>query len=406
MEKVVVTGIGALACNGNNVHEFWNSLVNGNVGYLSNEEYLPSDFPFKLCGIVKNLKFERYLTESEIRTYDRSALLALTAACMAIEDAQLDFSLCNRDKVSVILGSTCGTNLAVESYDFVNKWYGSNSVNEVNIAQYRHSDIPNAVSNKFSLKGSSYLEGTACASGSHSIGEAYDLITLGEADVVICGGAEALNLLPLLGFKALHALAKNKCAPYDKNRDGIVIGEGAGIIILESETHALERKAKIYTELSGWSINCDAENITAPVEDGTRCKELIISCLKNAGKKEKDIDYISLHGTGTPKNDLAEGNGIRLALGKRGGIVPVSSIKSMIGHTFGAAGALGSIAAILSITKGFTPPNMNLEHIDELLKLNLISKPHTKADIKLALSLSFGFGGCNVAILFNKYINK
>ncbi len=406
MEKVVITGIGALACNGNNVHDFWNSLMNGYVGYYNNDRYLPSGFPFKLCGIVKDLKFERYLTETEIRTYDRSALLALTAACMAIEDSQLDFNLCDRDRVSVIVGSTCGANLAVENYDFVNKWYSSNTANEINILQYRHSDIPNAISNKFALKGSSYLEGTACASGSHSIGEAYDLIKLGEADIVICGGAEALNLLPLLGFKALHALAKNKCAPYDRNRDGIVIGEGAGIIILESEKHALKRKAKVYTELSGWSINCDAENITAPVEDGTRCKELIISCLKNADKKGSDIDYISLHGTGTPKNDLAEGNGIRLALGERGSLVPVSSIKSMIGHTFGAAGALGSIAAILSITNGFIPPNMNLENIDELLKLNLISKPHTKADVELALSLSFGFGGCNVAILFNKYMNK
>lgn len=404
MKKIVVTGLGALTCNGNNVDEFWNSIISGKIGYLDSKFYLQEDFPFPLCEIVKRLDFSKYLSIEEIKKLDRVTQLSLIASQMAVKDASIDFSLCDRRRIAVIMGTTCGANASVEQDDFVNKWFSRRTeISKESCEAYLHSAIANEVSKKFGLQGVSYLVGTACASGNHAIGEGVDLIRLGEADIVICGGAEALNLLPHLGFNSLNALASNYCAPYDINRDGIVIGEGAGVLVLESEEHALARNANIYAEISGWSLNCDAENITAPVEDGSRCADLILSCLKDANLMPNSIDYISLHGTGTVKNDLSEGRGIQLALKDFCRHPMVSSIKSMIGHTFGAAGALGSIASIKSINNQMVPINANLSKRDERLNLNLVLQTEMHAKVEVALSLSFGFGGCNVAVLFNKY---
>jgi 3-oxoacyl-[acyl-carrier-protein] synthase II len=247
------------------------------------------------------------------------------------------------------------------------------------------------------------LVGTACASGNHSIGEGYDLLQLGKADAVICGGAEALNLLPLLGFNSTRSLAKKRCAPFDQNRDGIVIGEGSGILIIETEEHAKARGARIYAELKGWSLNCDAENITAPITDGTRCSQLINQCVQHAAVELDDIDYISLHGTGTQKNDETEANSIRRAFGSNWLKPQASSIKSMIGHTFGAAGGIEAVVSVLALRDQKLPPHINLEQVDEGLDLNFVKEKNKSAKVNNVLSLSFGFGGCNVATLFSKY---
>ena len=404
--KVVVTGLGAIASNGNSLNDFWESTLNGKDGYTNNECYL-KDFPFKLVGVIKGLKMEDYLISEEIESYDKSVQYALIGAQMAIQDSNLKLDTVDKKRVAVVLGSTCGTNYAVERDNFVNNWYLNKAeVSKHNYDQYRHYDIPNAVSRKFGFQGVSYLEGTACASGNHSIGEASDLIRLGLADVVICGGAEALSLLPLLGFNAMMALASKKCAPYDKNRDGVVIGEGAGILVLESEKHAKDRNASIYASVSGWSVNCDAGNITAPIEDGTRAGQLIELCLSDASLMPDEIGYISLHGTGTQKNDIAESNGIKKAFKDKWKVPYSSSIKSMIGHTFGAAGALNSIAAIMAISKGYIPPSINIDCADDSLDLNMVTELNKKTEHEIihALSLSFGFGGCNTACLFSKYI--
>ncbi|NVO11304.1 MAG: beta-ketoacyl-[acyl-carrier-protein] synthase family protein [Bacteroidales bacterium] len=404
MKKVVVTGYGAIACNGNDTDTFWKAIMNGKDGYTDSHKFLDEKFPFKLCGLIKGFEPEKYLQSEEIAALDRAAQLGLVAASMAIQKSELDLNSVDKRRVSVVMGTTCGTNLAVEIKDFVNNWYtDKKQVDTDNYTQYNHSSIPNAISRKFGFKGASYLLGTACASGNHSIGEGMDLIQLGEADVVVCGGAEALNLLPHLGFNAMRSLATTKCAPFDKNRDGIVIGEGSGVLVLESEEHAKARGAKIYACLKGWSANCDAENITSPITDGTRCAQLIESCLENAQVSKDEIDYISLHGTGTPKNDEAEANAIHLSF-KENALRPhVSSIKSMIGHTFGAAGAIEGVISVLAIKEQKLPPQINLSTVQEGLELNFVTETNKNASVNNVLSLSFGFGGCNIATLFSNY---
>jgi len=403
-KKVVVTGYGALACNGNNTDTFWDAILNGKDGYSDSHRYIDSEFPFKLCGLINNFEAEKFLTHDEIASLDRSAQLGLAAATMAIKKSELNINLIDKRRVAVIMGSTCGTNLAVEIKDFVKNWYTDREkVDTENYTQYNHSSIPNAISKKFGFKGVSYLEGTACASGNHSIGEGIDLIKLGKADVVICGGAEALNLLPHLGFNSIRSLASKKCAPFDKNREGIVIGEGSGVLVLESEDHAKARGGNIYAFLKGWSANCDAENITSPITDGTRCAQLIDICLANAGVNRNDIDYISLHGTGTPKNDETEANALRLSFGDNWMRPNVSSIKSMIGHTFGAAGGIEAVISVMAIQDQKMPPQINLSEVQKGLELNFVTETQKAAAINNVLSLSFGFGGCNIATLFSKY---
>ena len=403
-KKVVITGYGAIASNGNDTETLWEALLNGKDGYSESYKHLNENFPFKLCGLIKHFKPENHLSTDEINTLDRSAQLGLVAAVMAIEKSQLDVNKVDKKRVAVIMGSTCGTNLAVETKDFVKNWFTEkDKVDTDNYTQYSHASIPNAISKKFGFRGVSYLQGTACASGNHSIGEGYDLIQLDRADVIVCGGAEALNLLPHLGFNSIRSLASTKCAPFDKNRDGIIIGEGSGVLVMESEDHAKARGATIYAYLKGWSANCDAENITAPITDGSRCAELIESCLENAGVSHDDIDYISLHGTGTAKNDETEANAIRLSFGKNWMRPNVSSIKSMIGHTFGAAGAIEAVISVMAINDQKMPPQINLTEVQEGLELNFVTEMNRNASVNNVLSLSFGFGGCNIATLFSKY---
>ena len=400
--NIVITGVGALASNGNDTASFWEALLQGKDGYSDSYKYLPEDFPFKVYGKLKEFDPSLYMSEEEYSKLDLSAQFAVAAATLAIEDSKLDLNTVDKTRVSVVLGTTCGANQSIEKNDFQNKWFNDAPVNAINYKSYNHASIPNAVSQKFDLKGQSYLVGTACASGSHSIGEAVDMIRLGAADVVICGGSEAVSLLPLLGFNASHALSKEKCSPFDKNRSGVIQGEGAGILILESQEHAEARNARMLGKIPGWSANCDADNISMPVRDGSRCAQLIESCLSNANVAKEDVDYISVHGTGTKYNDQTEVNGIKKAFGQVYKKPYVSSIKSMIGHTFGAAGALEAVISVLAINQSKLPPSINLNEPDEEFDLNFITEKDFSSDVNNILSMSFGFGGCNVALMISK----
>ncbi len=404
-KKIVVTGIGTISSIGNSTNTFWSNLINGKIGYIDNDDNNKYS-PFKIFAAIKELNYEKYLSNKEIEKLDICTVYSLLASIQAIQDSNISFDCCNKDRVAVIIGTTTGTNPSLEKESFYQKWFtDKQNIPELQLKSYNHCDIPNTISKYFGLSGVSYLVGTACAAGNHAIGDAADMIRLNKADVVICGGSESLGMLSLAGFNSLKALAKEKCSPFDKDRDGIVIGEGAGILILESEEHALKRNAKIYSYLSGWSINCDAESLTSPIEDGTRVAELINECLKEAKCTSNNLQLICLHGTATKKNDVTECNGIKLALGTDWQSPYSTSIKSMIGHTFGAAGALNSIAAILAINKGSIPPTINLINQEEGLDLNIVKKDSIKKDVNNAISLSFGFGGCNVACLFSKYKN-
>jgi 3-oxoacyl-[acyl-carrier-protein] synthase II len=402
--QVVVTGLGSIASNGNSPEDFFTNLIAGKNGYIESDKHLSPDFPFRVCGKIPAFDLSKYLSEEEINTLDRSAQLGIIAASMAVEDSKLQSSSINPKRIAVVMGTTCGANLAIEENNFQNNWFENKDELDIgNFQRYNHADISNAISKKFGFRGSSYLEATACASGNHSIGEAYDLIQLGHADVVICGGAEAISLLPMLGFNASHALSQTLCSPFDKDRKGVIIGEGSGVLVLESAEHAQAREANIYAELKGWSLNCDADNITMPIVDGSRCEQLINSCLQNATIDSSTIDYISLHGTGTNFNDKTEVAGIKRAFGENYNKPLVSSIKSMIGHSFGAAGALEGVMSVLALNKNMVPPNTNLNEPEEGFDLNFVNNENYQKNIDSVLSLSFGFGGCNVATCFTNY---
>lgn len=402
-KNIVITGYGALASNGNDTDSLWEAMLNGKDGYSDSYKNLDDDFPFKLVGLVNDFDPTKYLSTDEVNNLDKSAQFSVAAAAMALEKSKLDLNSIDKHRVGVIVGSTCGTNLAVENNDFVNRWFtNKDSVLESNYTQYNHASIPNAISQKYGFKGVSYLTGTACASGNHSIGEAFDLLHLGKADTIVCGGAEALNLLPLLGFNSTRALDSTKCAPFDKNRDGIVLGEGAGMIILETEEHAQNRGAEIFAYLKGWSANCDAGNITAPIKDGSKCSQLIDDCLKNSGVNHQDIDYISLHGTGTPANDETEKNAIHRSFGENWQKPYVSSIKSIIGHTFGAAGSIEAVVSVMALEHQKLPPHINITELEDDYRLNFVTELNKQVNVNTILSLSFGFGGCNIATIFSK----
>lgn len=400
MEDVVVTGMGVVSSLGADLDSFWESLINGRQGYARNPSPVSSDQPFPLTGKVHSFQPETYSRTDP--SVDRAAQMALAAAGMAISDAKLKITADNT--IPVVMGTTCGTNLTIEENGFDEAWFSEvgREISPEILAQYDHCSIANAISDKFGLQGTSYIVGTACAAGNHAVGEAADLIKLGRAEVAICGGAEAFSLLPVYGFHAINALADDACRPFDKERQGYVIGEGAGVMVLESLRHAKARGARIYARLVNWALNCDATSFALPIADGARCRELILDCLASSGLAPEDIDYINLHGTGSKTNDLMEVNGIKQAFPGCYRTVPASSIKAMLGHTFGAAGILDNIATVLSIQKGAIPPIINLQTPDEGFDLNFVTKPHHAQQVNTALSLSFAFGGCNVATVFSR----
>lgn len=284
MKDVVVTGIGVLSSNGTNIESFWEALVSGKVGYGST--YLPPDYPFKTAGIICDPDFSRYLTPREIKQYDRATLLGMAAATQALQDARFPDFVHNSDEIAVIMGTTCGTNLTTESSDFEKKWFGKkiSDIPAETFQRYNHLSIANAISEKYGFTGPSYIIGTACSSGNNAIGEAFDLIRSGKATKVICGGVDSLSLLPIYGFHPTLSLSEDKCAPFDKNRRGLIISEGAGVLIIESEESALKRDAKVYARIEGWALNCDAEKLAAPIASGERCMQLIESCLERCGR--------------------------------------------------------------------------------------------------------------------------
>jgi len=403
MEDVVVTGMGVVSSLGADLDSFWESLINGKQGYTSNSSPMLQDQPFPLTGKIPSFLSEAYSRNEEDISLDRAAQLAVAAAGMAIDDAKLKIKTDNA-YIPVVMGTTCGANLTIEEKGFDEAWFSevSREIDLEILAQYDHCSIANAISNNFSLQGPSYIVGTACAAGNHAVGEAADLIKLGRAEVVLCGGAESFSLLPVYGFHAINALADDACRPFDKERQGYVIGEGAGVMVLESLTHAKARGAHIYARLVNWALNCDATSFALPIADGARCRELILDCLDSSGLKPEDIDYINLHGTGSKTNDLMEVNGIKQAFPHCYRTISASSIKAMLGHTFGAAGILDNIATVLSLQKGVIPPIINLQTPDEGFDLNFVTKPHHAQRIDTALSLSFAFGGCNVATIFSR----
>ncbi len=413
MEKhrVVVTGVGAVTPLGNDAKTSWEQVVNNQSGIGLITKVDREQFPVKVAGEVKDFDPLNHIEKKEARRMDLFTQYAVAAAKMAVEDANLQIDSSNADRIGVWIGSGIG---GMDTYEeqtrrFIEKGY--RRVSPFFVPMLIPDMAAGQVSIQLGAKGINSCTTTACASGTNSIGDAFKVIQRGDADCMITGGTESpITNLAFAGFSAMKALSFNEdpntaSRPFDKNRDGFVMGEGAGILVLESLEHALERGARIYAEVVGYGATGDAFHITAPAEDGEGAARAMKMALEDAGIAPTEVDYINAHGTSTELNDKYETTAIKTVFGEHAYDLAVSSTKSMTGHLLGAAGGVEAIFTALAIHDGILPATLNYETPDEECDLDYVPNTARKQDITYALSNSLGFGGHNASLLFKKYEN-
>ena len=407
--RVVVTGLGAITPIGNSVEEFWNGLKEKKVGIGPIACFDTAEYKAKLAAEVKDFDPKNYMDPKTARRMERFCQFAVAAAKEAIEDAGLDMSQEDPFQVGVSVGSGIGSLQSVEREYKKLLEKGPNRVNPLLVPMMIGNMAAGNVSIQYGMKGKCINVVTACATGTHSIGEAFRSIQYGEADMMVAGGTEAsITPIGVAGFTALTALSASEdpmraSIPFDKDRNGFVMGEGAGIVVLESLEHAQARGAKIYAELAGYGATGDAYHITSPAEDGSGAAKAMEKAIADAGMKPEDVDYINAHGTSTHHNDLFETKAIKLALGDHAKNVKINSTKSMIGHLLGAAGGVEFITCVKSIQDGFVHATAGLENPDPECDLDYTAGQGVKMEVNCALSNSLGFGGHNATLLVRKF---
>ncbi|MGF7232192.1 beta-ketoacyl-ACP synthase II [Arachidicoccus sp.] len=413
-KRVVVTGIGCLTPLGNNLEDYWNGLINGVSGADLITQFDASKFRTKFACEVKNFDPTEYMDRKDARKIDRFTQLAIAASDQALNDAGLNKDNIDPDRAGVVLGSGIGGLITFqhEVMEF-GKGDGTPRFSPFFIPKMILDIAPGHVSMRHNLRGPNYSTVSACASSTHAIINALDLLRLGKADIMITGGSEAvISEAGIGGFNAMKAMSernddpKTASRPYDKDRDGFIMGEAGAIIILETLDHALARNAKIYCEVAGGAATADAYHITAPHPEGLGAQNVMKMALKDADMKPEDIDYINTHGTSTPLGDIAEVKAILNVFGEHAYDLNISATKSMTGHCLGAAGAIEAVAVIQSVIHDIVPPTINHFTDDENLdpKLNFTFNTAQKRTVDAALSNTFGFGGHNAAIIVKKYI--
>lgn len=407
--RVVVTGLGAITPIGNNVEAFWNGLKEKKVGIGPITYFDTADYKAKLAGEVKDFDPKQYMDPKAAKRMEKFCQFAVCAAKEAIEDAGLNMEQEDPFRVGVSVGSGIGSLQSVEREYSKMLQKGPNRVNPLLVPLMISNMAAGNVSIQFGMRGKCINVVTACATGTHSIGEAFRTIQYGDADVMIAGGTEA-SIIPIgvAGFAALTALSTSEdpmraSIPFDKDRNGFVMGEGAGIVVLESLEHAQARGAKIYAELAGYGATGDAYHITSPAEDGSGAAKAMEMAIADAGLKPEDVDYINAHGTSTHHNDLFETKAIKLALGDHAGNVKINSTKSMIGHLLGAAGGVEFITCVKSIEEGFVHATAGLQEEDPECDLDYTKGEGVSMNVNCALSNSLGFGGHNATLLVKKF---
>ena len=407
--RVVVTGLGTVNPVGIGVEETWKNIKSGKSGIGRITKFDPSNLPSQIAGEVKNFRPEDFIPAKLVSRVDLFIQYALASTRMALEDANLPTSDLG-DEVGVIIGVGMGGVGQIEHYTRILDEKGYRRVTPFFIPMIIPNMAAGQVAILYGVKGPNIAVCTACAAGNHAIGEAFKLIREGKVKAMICGGAEGLiTPLCVAGFSVMKALStrndepEKASRPFDAKRDGFVIAEGCGILILEDMEHALKRGAKIYAEVIGYGANADAYHMTAPCPDGEGAAKCIELALKDAGIDPTQVDYINAHGTSTPLNDLAETKAIKKAFGDHAYKVMISSTKSMTGHLLGGAGGLEAVLTVMSIYEGIVPPTINLEEPDPECDLDYVPNQARKADIKIALSNAFGFGGTNACLVFKKW---
>ena len=414
LKRVVVTGIGALTPIGNNLQDYWEGLINGVSGANMITLFDASKFKTRFACELKNFEATDFLDKKEARKIDRFSQLALVAGDQAVSDAKIDKESMNPDRVGVILGSGIGGLITFQNevIEFA-KGDGTPRFNPFFIPKMILDIAAGHISMRHGFRGPNFSVVSACASSTNAIIDAFNYIRLGKSDMIITGGSEAVvSQAGVGGFNAMKALSERNdeyataSRPYDQNRDGFVMGEGAGILVLEELEHAKARGAHIYCEIGGGGATADAHHITAPHPEGLGAKNVMIAALADAGLKPEDIDYINTHGTSTPLGDGAELKAIIDVFGEHAYKLNISSTKSMTGHCLGAAGAIETIACIMSIVHGIIPPTINHFTDDPELdsRLNFTFNTAQKRTVNAALSNTFGFGGHNAAVIVKKYI--
>jgi 3-oxoacyl-[acyl-carrier-protein] synthase II len=412
LKRVVVTGLGALTPIGNTKDDYWNALVAGQSGCASVTYFDTEHFKTKFACELKNYDVSDFFDRKEARKTDRFAQYAMVASDEAIIDAKLNLDTINKFRVGVIWGAGIGgiQTFQTEVTNFV-KGNGTPRFNPFFIPKMIADIAPGNISIKHGFMGPNYTTVSACASSANAIIDALNYIRLGHCDVIITGGSEAtVNEAGMGGFNAMHALStrnespETASRPFDATRDGFVLGEGAGALVLEEYEHAKARGAHIYAELVGGGLSSDAYHMTAPHPEGIGVTAVMENCLNNAGLKPEDVDAINTHGTSTPLGDVAELKAIKRVFGDHAKNININSTKSMTGHLLGAAGAIEAIASILSMQHGIVPPTINHTTPDENIdpELNLTLNKAQKRDVKVAMSNTFGFGGHNACVVFKK----
>ncbi|MCG1010038.1 beta-ketoacyl-ACP synthase II [Salinicoccus sp. ID82-1] len=407
--RVVITGIGALTPIGNSAPETWENALKGVNGVDKITRIDNSEYNVHVAGELKNFDIENYMDKKEARRMDRFTQYAMVASDEAVADSGLDITDDNRERIGVWIGSGIGGIQALEDGFKVLYERGPRRVSPFFVPMMIPDMASGQVSIKHGLKGPNGATVTACATGTNSIGEAFKFIERGQADAMVTGGTEApITRMGVAGFQANKALTTsddpNKASrPYDKNRDGFVIGEGAGIVVLEELEHAKARGAKIYGEVVGYGTTGDAHHITAPAEEGEGGARAMLEAMKDAGIKPEEIGYVNGHGTSTPYNDMFETMAIRNVFKDHAYKLLVNSTKSMTGHLLGGTGGMEAIITALSLRDGKVHPTINLETPDPDCDLNYVTEGAVEADLKYAISNSFGFGGHNASLVFKKY---
>ncbi len=400
-KRVVITGIGIVSSIGIGKDAFWKNLIAGKSGISEIDTFDTSGYPIHRGGVVKNFHAESFISKDRLKNMGRASQFAVVATKMALNDALLKSEEIKKERTGIIMGTTMAD---VQSLEQIDKYWirdGEDAVWALNIIKYPSNSIANHIGYFFEITGPNYSIPTACSAGNYSIGYSFDLIRGGKADIMIAGGADPFSRIAFTGFNRLFAMAPDKCQPFDKNRKGMMMGEGAGVLVLENLEAAKKRRAEIYCEILGYGLSCDAHHMTAPSVEGI--VKVMERAIRHSGIDKADVGYISAHGTGTPANDKAECDAIKKVFGDLASKLSISSIKSMLGHTMGAASAIEAITCCLAIKESVIPPTINYETPDPECDFDVIPNIAKKKRVDLALNNSLAFGGNNACLILGMY---
>lgn len=409
--RVVITGLGAVTPLANNVADTWNGIINGKSGIGPIDSFDISSFATTFGGVIRNFNIGEYISEKDAKRMDGFVHYGIAAGCQAIEDSGLIVTEENAERIGVAIGAGIGGITGIEECYATYVAGGARKISPFFVPGNIINMISGNLSIKYGMKGPNFAIVTACSTGTHNIGDAARLIKYGDADVMIAGGAERCTTSPTAmgGFASAKALSRRNddpqaaSRPWDRDRDGFVLSDGAGVVVLEELEHAKARGAKIYAELVGYGMSGDAYHITSPSVGGEGAARCMRNALRDAKLNPSDVDYINAHGTSTPAGDLGETMAMKAALGDHAYKVAVSSTKSMIGHLLGAAGGIEAVLSALTVKHQIAPPTINLENPDPECDLDYVPNTAREMKIDVAISNSFGFGGTNGSLVFKRY---